>query len=395
MRIGFDVSQTAEEKAGCGFVADQLIQSLVKLDRKNEYLLYPTFYSYRNPLFHNSTNPGAANCKHHFEKQSFKEMKKGWETKMPDRTAWLGSPDIVHSNNFSCIKDHKAKIVYTLYDLTPFVCPQFLTEHNRIICFEGLFNAGTYADHCISISNHTKKDFLRFFPHYPEERITVIPLGTRPGVKRIENPGLKRKVLEKFKIKGDFWLGVGTIEPRKNFKLLIEAYNKLKDDKFLVIAGGKGWLESEIGNKVKQLGIKSKVKFLGYVSDEELSVLYSSCFAFVYPSFYEGFGLPVLEAMSCGAAVITSSTSSLPEVGGKAVLYIDPEYEENLIEQMSFLLKKPEKRKEYQSRAVPQAKKFSWDKAAKIVLDVYEKTLKNKPYFSPAATGRDVRAKVE
>ncbi|UCH95988.1 MAG: glycosyltransferase family 4 protein [Candidatus Aminicenantes bacterium] len=384
MKIGFDVSQTAEEKAGCGFVADQLIRSLVRNDRKNDYILYPTFYSYRHPGFHKATKPGVQNCKFHFKGMSFKEIVKGWDTPMANRTSWLGNPDIIHSNNFSCVKDHDARIVYTLYDLTPLVCPEFLFEENRLICFDGLFNASTYADHCIAISENTKRDFLDFFPHYPENRITVIPLGTRPGIKRIQDTALKKKVLEKFNInsKDQFWLGVGTIEPRKNFQMLIKAYGELKDDKLLVIAGGHGWPESEMGNKVKQLGLENKVKFLGYAADKELSVLYSSCFAFVYPSFHEGFGLPVLEAMSCGAAVITSNTSSLPGVGGDAACYIDPSSKESLIEQMLFLANNPKKRKEYQTKAIEQAKKFSWENAAKIVLDVYEKTLKNKPYFS-------------
>ncbi|MGD2090141.1 MAG: glycosyltransferase family 1 protein [Candidatus Aminicenantes bacterium] len=383
MKIGFDVSQTAEEKAGCGFVADQLIRNLVQVDQQNDYILYPTFYSYRHPEFHKATNPETRNCKVHFRGMTFREMVKGWRTDMEDRTSWLGNPDIVHSNNYSCTRDHNARIVYTLYDLTPLVCPEFLFEENRIICFNGLFSAGTYADHCIAISENTKKDFLHFFPHYPENRVTVIPLGTRPGIKRIEDINLKQKVLEKFGINNndEFWFGVGTIEPRKNYRLLIEAYSELKDDKLLVIAGGEGWLESDIGQKVKQLGLEAKVRFLGYVSDQELSGLYSSCFAFVYPSFYEGFGLPVLEAMSCGAAVITSNTSSLPEVSGEAVRYIDPQSKENLIKEMMLLANHPQKRTEYQNLSQRQAMKFSWYQAAKILVDVYENTLKAHSYF--------------
>lgn len=383
MKIGFDISQTAEEKAGCGFVADQLIKSLSRADQKNQYILYPTFYSYRHPQFRKATNPGTSNCKFHFRGMSFKNIVKGWTTKMDNRTSWLGNPDIIHSNNYSCTRDHNARIVYTLYDLTPLVCPEFLIEENRIICFEGLFNAAIYADQCIAISENTKKDFLHFFPHYPEDRLTVIPLGTRPGIKQIKDKSIKKKVLEKFNLNSshEFWLGVGTIEPRKNYRLLIDAYSELKDDKPLIIAGGKGWLESDIGQKVKQLGLESKVKFLGYVSDRELSVLYSSCYAFVYPSFYEGFGLPVLEAMSCGAAVITSNTSSLPEVGGEAVRYIDPASKEDLIREMVFLTNHPQKRNEYQNLSRLQAKKFSWHQAAKILLEVYENTLKTHPYY--------------
>ena len=382
MKIGFDVSQTAEEKAGGGFVADQLIKHLVQVDHSNEYILYPTFYSYRHPGFKKAANPAAGNCRIHFKGMSFKKMKKGWETDMDDRTSWLGNPDIIHSNNFSCVKDHRARIVYTLYDLTPLVCPEFLFEENRIICFNGLYSAGTYADHCIAISENTKKDFLHFFPHYPENRVTVIPLGTRPGIKPIEDINLKQKVLGKFSINpGDeFWLGVGTIEPRKNYRLLIEAYSEIKDDKLLVIAGGEGWLESGLGDKIRQLGLENKIKFPGYATDRELSVLYSTCFAFVHPSFYEGFGLPVLEAMSCGAAVIAGKTGSLPEVGGEAVRYMDPHSKESLIKEMQYLANHPQKRAEHRDLSRRQARKYSWRQAAELLLRVYESTLKTPAY---------------
>lgn len=383
MRIGFDVSQTAEKKAGCGFFADQLIQNLLKIDQKNEYILYPTFYSYRSPSFFKSTHPKTKNCRVHFQGMSFYEMSEGWKTGVYDRTKWLGVPDIVHSNNFSCIKDHKAKIVFTLYDVSPIVYPDFTTEENRLVCFDGLFNASIYADHCVAISGYTKKSFLSYFPHYPEERITVAYLGTRQTIKHIQDKNLLNKVLYRFGLaSNNFWLGVGTIEPRKNYRLLIEGYSELGDRKPLVIAGGKGWLESDLYKKVSSLGLQKQVKFLGHVSDDELSVLYSSCYAFIYPSHYEGFGLPVLEAMSCGAAVITSDTSSLPEVGGEAVLYIDPCSKENLVEKMKAIMNNSTLLKELREKSEKQSKKFSWDKTAEIVLQIYEKTIYEESWFT-------------
>lgn len=381
MRIGFDVSQTAEEKAGCGFFADQLIRGLLRADKENEYLLYPAFYSYCHPSSKKSTRPGASNCRRHFEGMSYHDMVRGWEARLPDRSEWLGSPDIIHSNNFSCVKDHKAKIVYTIYDVVPLVHPEFTTEENRLICFDGLFNASIYADQCIAISEFTKKEFLSCFPHYPEDRITVIPLGARSSINAVANQGLRSKVYKKFNIRGEFWLGVGTIEPRKNYRLLIEAYRETGDERPLVIAGGKGWLESGIGEEATRAGTEGRIKFLGYVSDAELSVLYSSCLAFIYPSFYEGFGLPVLEAMSCGAAVIASNTSSLPEVGGDAALYMDPYSKESLKEKMLLLAGNQALLRELRAKAVEHAKKFSWDEAARITLKVYERALTTKRWF--------------
>jgi len=380
MRIGFDVSQTAENKAGCGFVADQLIRHLARIDTQNEYLLYPTFYSYRHPSYHKATRPEEGNISIHFNGLSFHDMVGGWERELADRTEWLGSPDIVHSNNFSCVRDHRAKIVYVIYDLTPLVHPEFSTEENRLVCFDGIFNASIYADHCIAISEYTKKTFLQYFPHYPEERMTVMLLGTRPTIAPVSDETLRRKVFKKYGLREDFWLGVGTIEPRKNYRLLIDAFCAVNGTKQLVIAGGKGWLESDIGEKISRMGVQDQVKFLGYVSDEELSVLYSSCFAFVYPSFYEGFGLPVLEAMSCGAAIISSSSSSLPEVGGEAVLYVDPHSRDSLIDKMQLLEGSPGLLQELRRKAKERARMFSWQAAAQNVLKVYEKTIRMKPW---------------
>ena len=124
MRIGFDVSQTAEDKAGCGFFADQIIRTLAEIDTANEYLLYPAFYKYFNPDIHKVTQPEAVNSRVYFRGMTFMEMVSGWNTKMVNRSQWLGSPDIVHSNSFTCVKDHDAKIVFTVYDVLPLLHPE-------------------------------------------------------------------------------------------------------------------------------------------------------------------------------------------------------------------------------------------------------------------------------
>lgn len=372
MRIGFDVSQTAGKKAGCGFFADQMVQALAKIDLKNDYLLYPTFYTSRDPRFFKTTNPEANNFSRHFGWMSIPAILFGWNRALADKTAWLGSPDIVHSNNFSCVKDHRAKIVYTLYDLSPLICPEYMTDANRKLCSRGLVQASRNADHCLAISEYTKRTFLEYFPNYPEPQITVIPLGVRDTINSIKDTLTIENRLQRFDLKGDFWLGIGTLEPRKNYRVFIEAYAALHDSRPLVIAGSRGWMESNIGQFVKKKGLEKRVKFLGYVSDEELSALYSACFAFVYPSLFEGFGLPVLEAMHCGAAVITSESSSLPELGSDAVLYIDSNSVDSLVEKMKLLTENEGLRLDFRNKAVRRSKNYSWDSAAKTVMNVYE-----------------------
>ena len=374
MRIGFDVSQTGEDKAGCGFFADQLIRALAEEDSENEYRLYPTFYGYRSFLFEQATRIEKPNFATMFGQWPFEAQCLWWDT-VQDRMEALGAPDIIHANNYSCPRDVPAKVVFTVYDLAVLEVPQYTTEENRLVCFQGLFDAAMRADHLIMISEATRRAFIRHFPHYPEDRMTVIHLGNRPTIVPRTAADCRDYLAELGVSREGFWLGVGTVEPRKNYRLLIDAYkavvNRGEDERPLLIAGGKGWLESDIGNFVHANGLADKVRFLGYVTDEQLSMLYSSCFAFVYPSFYEGFGLPVLEAMSCGAAVICSNSTSLPEVAGDAALLIDPKSSRSLQQAMQELLHSRESVCRLRKAGAAQASKFSWRKAAQETLRVY------------------------
>ena len=381
MKIGFDVSQTAEEKAGCGYLADQLIRALAELDTENTYLLYPTFYGYRHPDFKRATRIERRNFRTVRLKGSYVQQCRYWDTPQ-DRMELLGYPDIIHANNYSFPQNVTAGTVFTVYDLAVLEVPRYTTEANRLVCFQGLFDAALHADALIMISEATKKAFIRHFPHCPQERMTVVHLGNRPTI-AWRSPAESRKVLARRGLpEEEFWLGVGTVEPRKNYRMLIEAYkellNRRQDERALYIAGGKGWMESDIRQFVTENGLQSKVKFLGYVDDAELSALYSSCFAFIYPSFYEGFGLPVLEAMSCGAPVICSNSTSLPEVAGEAALLIDPHSRDSLLSAMLEIGRNGDLVCKLRGNSLLQAGKFSWEKAARKTLAVYGDVMKRR-----------------
>ncbi|OAS20525.1 glycosyltransferase family 4 protein [Paenibacillus oryzisoli] len=376
MKIGFDVSQTAEEMAGCGFFSKQMISHLLEIDRENKYMLYPLFYGYRHPDYKKAYQSTQPNVMNHFINNSLNHFNQKWQDSV-DKSEILGNPDIVHSNNFSFPSNVNAKRVMTIYDMGYLDCPEYTTEANRLVCFDGAFEASLYADHILTISEFSKRSFMKYFPYYPEERISVVYLGSRPTLTKVTNVTIIQEVQKKFGLTDSFWLGVGTIEPRKNYRLLLEAYAQLVEEqaepKPLYIAGGKGWMEQDIQDRINELGVADKIKFLGYVSDEELSVLYSKCFAFIYPSLYEGFGLPVLEAMSCGAPVITSNTSSIPEVIGRAGILIDPTDVNSLLIAMRNLESNNELRSELIEKSVGQAQKFSWRTAAQQMLDIYHK----------------------
>jgi glycosyltransferase involved in cell wall biosynthesis len=387
MRIGFDISQTGKMKAGCGFFADGLIRNLAKIDEQNEYFLYPTFGDhFWDPEWRTATvkihHPKFHSLAAH---ASFQSAKLFWNHPSTDLETRLGRPDLIHSNNFFCPTGlRNVHLIYTLYDLSFLTHPEWTSEENRIGCFQGVFNASLYADWIISISQYSRNHFLEIFPHYPSDRIVVVHPASRFFKSReIQQP---KRIADLQPNR--FWLNVGVLEPRKNHRGLLRAYSLLKRDiggTFpLVLAGGKGWLIEDFEKEIDSFDLRPDVISLGYVDDETLRWLYQSCFAFVYPSFFEGFGLPVLEAMTLGAPVITSNVSSLPEIVGDAGILIDPFHEQELFQAMRRLVEDAPYRIEMQEKGLRRSAQFSWSTTASQVLELYQKTQK------PGATTRSL-----
>lgn len=229
-----------------------------------------------------------------------------------------------------------------------------------------------------TISNYSRDDIIKKYNIEPE-RVIV----TYPGVRSVKNTENKNIDMEKFGIKGDYILFVGTLQPRKNIVRLVEAFAMLKDVRpktkvlNLVIVGKKGWQYEEILSSPEKYGIKDRVKFLDFIEDEDLPALYKNASCFVLPSLYEGFGLPVLEAMSYGCPVLTSNVSSLPEAGGDAAIYFDPENVSDIKEKIEKVLNDPKLREEMIEKGKKQVKKFSWEKSAKETLNALQELAKN------------------
>jgi len=230
-----------------------------------------------------------------------------------------------------------------------------------------------------TISESSKRDILKYY-HVSPERVVV----TYPGIKfKIQPPseGSKIKTMEelqkKYDISDRYILFVGTIQPRKNIERLIEAFAttlKVNKDTMLqlIIVGKRGWLYESILRKPKELGIEGKVIFLDFAPDEELDFLYKNALCYCLPSLYEGFGLPILEAMKRGCPVITSNISSLPEAGGEAALYVNPESVEDIANKINELINDETLRKKLIEKGYEQIKKFSWEKTAKQTLEVLQ-----------------------
>jgi glycosyltransferase involved in cell wall biosynthesis len=376
MMIGFDVSQTGRMKAGCGYFADAMIRAMMASAPGHRYHLYPDFGDFYFDREVSNTFAGTGVAigfgPHHLTRESAARF---WNS--PDVDAALSHPSIIHANNFWCpVQTFRGRVVYTLYDLGFLAQPWWTTEDNRIGCMEGVFRAAVAADWIIAISNASRAHFLSVFPGFAADRVRVIHpcsrfgdphrQGTRPaGAGSIEA--------------GRFWLNVGTIEPRKNQKRLVEAYAGYLasggEPMPLVLAGGKGWLMDDFRRYLDELGLAEKIVTTGYVDDGELIWLYRNCYANLYPSLFEGFGLPVLEGMQYGAPTICSNTSSLPEVAGEAAWLLDPERPQDWTSAMLRLLRDPPTRLRLSQLARERAATFDWRTSAGRLLALYEEAV--------------------
>ena len=224
----------------------------------------------------------------------------------------------------------------------------------------------------ITISNSSKDDIIKYYK-VPKNKVNVVHLGLKPLSMKVNS-----KNLSEFGINKKFVLFVGTLQPRKNIERLIEAFSKLPQqlkDYQLVIVGKKGWLFEPILEAPKKYGVEENVLFLDYVSDNDLPNFYSNAEVFVLPSLYEGFGLPVLEAMRYDCPVITSKVSSLPEAGGDAALYFDPENVDDIRDTIQKVLSSDTVRKDMIEKGKVHYKKFTWQKAADEVLSTIKEVV--------------------
>jgi glycosyltransferase involved in cell wall biosynthesis len=265
------------------------------------------------------------------------------------------------------------KYIITIYDITPNLYPE---THTDIITFVHRYllpKALKTSDKVITISHHTKNDIIKHFK-IPENKIKVIHLAANENYKPLNEKEIIN-IKQKYNLNYSFILYVGTLEPRKNIPTLLKALYKLKKQGIkhkLAITGKKGWKYKSIFETIEKLNLQKDVIFTGYVPDEDLPALYNAADLFVYPSLYEGFGLPPLEAMQCGTPVITSNTSSLPEVVGDAGIMVNPYDVDELANNMYGVLTNDGLREELSKKGLERAKLFSWKKCAEEHLKVYE-----------------------
>jgi glycosyltransferase involved in cell wall biosynthesis len=226
----------------------------------------------------------------------------------------------------------------------------------------------------IAISEHTKKDICAVYHKSPED-VIVTYLGYDTELYR---PTTNPLVLKKYAINTPYFLFLGSLKPSKNIENLLEAFNKINHTNYsLVIAGKKAWLYDKIFSRVKKLGLLNKVIFTGFTPDEDIPPLMTHSTAFVLPSLYEGFGIPVLEAMACGTPVVVSNVASLPEVAGEAGIYVDPYSVDSITQGLQVAISN--KSSQFVKRGLSRVKSFNWDETAKKTLSLLENIYHNKP----------------
>lgn len=380
MKIGVDIRVLMDKQySGISEYAYYLLREFLAHDDGNEYIFYynsrhkldPKLFSWCNSrvTFKNTAWP---NKIFNYILQTMLAWPKLDDITGPVDVFW--SPHL----NFSCFGNQAGKKILTVHDLSFLRYPEFFSARKNF-WHQGL-NIKKLVDKydlIIAISENTKVDLMELLG-VPEEKIKVIYSGLNQDAEIISSDEAKN-FKEKHDLNERFILYLGAIEPRKNVSGLVEAYNLLRDkhlpltDYQLVLAGSRGWKNKSVYKKVADSLYRDDIKFLGYVSRAERNWLYSNASLFVYPSYYEGFGFPPLEAMSHGLATITSDVSSLPEVVGNAALTINPYSTLDLARAIETLLLDVDLRKKYATKGLERSKLFSWQKTAESYLNLFKK----------------------
>jgi len=376
MKIILDIGPLLVESAGIRYYTINLVRNILKLSKGMEFLLFPFLTEETNRNFERLN----------YKCFVIKEQNRKWLFAI---LSSLGGGTLVSKlflNDWDLfwtpgmfVLPIRCKILGTVHDLAAIIYPHFhkreVVKHQEKILNYFKENASLI----IAVSGNTKIDMMKYL-NIPEKKIRVIYHGVGEEFRKIEDNKYLNERLKGIGIDYPYILYVGTLEPRKNVERLIEAFIQLKKQKQisekLVISGVKGWGYQTIYDKVASSGIEKEVIFTGFVPNEFLPFLYNGASAFVYPSLYEGFGLPVLEAMACGVPVVTSNVSSLPEVAGDAALLLNPYSVDELTDGIWRILYDEDLRKGCITKGIERAKWFTWERCAMETLkafnEVYE-----------------------
>jgi glycosyltransferase involved in cell wall biosynthesis len=373
MRICIDISPAIHHRAGIGRYAQELAAALLDAAPENEYV---AFYNYPAQ---EQVEPSLDRLSH----LTTNLPDKPWRLRVllaqllrRSQDSLFRGADLFHATDHLLPRLSQVKSVFTLHDLTFRLFPQTHSVWNRWFLLLMMPRFLRAAGAIVADSECTRRDAAQFYG-IDARRIAVIYPGVSARFHPAGAPGAAT-VRQKYGLPEHFVLSVGTIEPRKNLATLLEAFSRLTpyDPRPpLVIAGKTGWLYETFFRRLRELGLEDQVVLLGFVPDDDLPALYSAADLFVFPSLYEGFGLPALEAMACGTPVVASNASSLPEVVGEVGLLVDPHDVGGLAAAMERTLADERLRAEMRAKGLERARAFTWEKTARETLRVYAEVL--------------------
>lgn len=297
-----------------------------------------------------------------------------WEQLLQPWTLRQINADLVHGPVFVAPLLSTCPTVITIHDLSFIRLPHLFRPANRLYLTVMTRLCAQRARRLIAVSAHTAAESAKLLGA-PMERIDVVYHGVDPIFRPLPNDEIEA-FRQKQGLPERFILCVGTLEPRKNHTRLVEAFARMYDGKSkLVLVGGKGWLYDDVYAKVEALALKEAVAFQGYVTNEDLPLWYNAATVFAYPSLYEGFGMPILEAQACGTAVMTSTAPPLPETAGNAALLTNPHDVEDLAANLDRLLTDKSLRSELEAQGLAHARQFTWMRTAQQTAHVYRRAL--------------------
>lgn len=356
MKIGIDVQSIFGQKTGFGVYTKNLIKNLLKLERRDQFISF----SWKG------------------KKDLSTPSRWIWDQIILPAKARAKKLDLLHKPCFSPPVFYKGKIVVTVHDLIPLIFPSNFSFPARLYWTRWLPFSLKKVDKIITISESTKRDLIQIL-QIPSEKIEVIYEGPSFTPTKVEASFIK-KIQKKYKLPKKFILTISTLEPRKNLPFLVEVFwyskKKYRFKEKLVIGGKLGWGLKDFFQKIQSKNLEKEIILLGYVAEEDLPGLYFLASIFVFPSLYEGFGLPVLDALNMGCPTIASNTSSLPEIVGEAGILIDPSEIKAWSNALGKLILDKKMQSKLREKGPKQAKNFSWEKCAKETLEVYEEVVK-------------------
>jgi len=372
MRIGIDATALPPQPVGAGNYIIQLIRALAAGDFDNQLVI---FAQQKGPRLINLQSDSS------IEWQIVEDSSPGsrliWEQTVLPSLSQKTKIDLLHSLHYTKPLRLNCASVVTFHDMTYYLYPQLHTRSRRLVFPTAMRFSAKQADALITVSESTREDAIRLLEIDPE-RIFTTQLGVDPSFTVLDDNDAELRVISKYSLPEKYILYLGTIEPRKNLPVLIKSYKQIADDGTdykLVLVGKYGWMYQEVLALIDDLDLQDMVCLTGYVSQEDLPVVYNLASLFVYPTIYEGFGLPALEAMACGVPVITTRVASLPEIVGDAGLLIPVNDTDALYEAMNQVLEDTALREKLIHDGLARSKLFSWERTAQLTQQVYKKVL--------------------